>query len=192
MLPQDIAKAYHKLIVLLKQNLSAKATASQAASGSKDPSSVVAMTLDLLALLLPYLPSSEASALFESCLSKELLESKDNAVQKRAYKILAKLMEAGQVSIDAQSVLQQLDGFLDGLSPAAKKVCFNLAYPLRTSHNNSFRIVSLFSVNLSRKSRQPTCISSLRLYLRQFWELRNHPKKRGLLHSILSSPWAVK
>lgn len=90
------------------------------------------MTLDLLALLLPYLPSSEASALFESCLSKELLESKDNAVQKRAYKILAKLMEAGKVSIDAQSVLQQLDGFLDGLSAAAKKVCFTLAYPLRT------------------------------------------------------------
>lgn len=80
------------------------------------------MTLDLLVLLLPYLPSAEASALFESCLSGELLESKDNAVQKRAYKILAKLMEVGKVSVDAQSVLQKLDGFLDGLSPAAKKV----------------------------------------------------------------------
>ena len=80
------------------------------------------MTLDLLVLLLSYLPSAEATALFELCLSKDFLESKDNAIQKRAYKILAKLVEAGKVSIDAQSVLQQLDNFLDGLSPAAKKV----------------------------------------------------------------------
>lgn len=55
-------------------------------------------------------------------MSKDLIESKDNAVQKRAYKILAKLVEAGKVSVDAQSVLQRLDSFLDGLSPAAKKV----------------------------------------------------------------------
>jgi ribosomal RNA-processing protein 12 len=125
---KDIAKAYYKLVALLKQNLSAKAAAPQAAGGSKNPDSVVAMTLDLLVLMLPYLPVTEAQALFETCLSKEILESKDNAVQKRGYKILAKLMEGGKVTTDAQAVLQKLDGMLEGLNSAAKKVllsCFS-------------------------------------------------------------------
>lgn len=84
------------------------------------------MTLDLLVLMLSYLPANEAQALFENCLSKEILESRDNAVQKRGYKILAKLMEGGKVSVDAQAVIEKLDNFLDGLSPAAKKDRFTL------------------------------------------------------------------
>lgn len=83
------------------------------------------MTLDLLVLLLPYLPTAEAQALFESCMSKEILESKDNAVQKRGYKILGKLVEGGKVPIDSQVVIEKLDGFLDGLSSAAKKVRYS-------------------------------------------------------------------
>lgn len=123
---KDIAKAYYKLVALLKQNLSAKSSAPQAASGSKDPDSVVSMTLDLLILMLPYLPGNEAQALFDNCLSSAILESSDNAAQKRGYKILAKLAESGKVTVDAQATLEKLDGFLDGLSPAAKKDRFTL------------------------------------------------------------------
>ena len=105
------------------------------------------MTLDLLVLLLPYLPLVEATALFELCLSKELLENKDNAAQKRAYKILARLTEAGKISIDAQSVLQQLDNFLDGLSSAAKKVCWCETSMKRSFIDAYLRIVSRFLPN---------------------------------------------
>lgn len=90
------------------------------------------MTLDLLVLMIPYLPPNEASALFESCLTKEIVESKDNAIQKRGYKILAKLVETGKVTVDAQSVLSKLDGFVDGLASAAKKDRFVLLSQLVT------------------------------------------------------------
>lgn len=80
------------------------------------------MSLDLILLTLPYLSSTDANSLFALCLSTEILESKDNAVQKRGYKILGKLIESGKIQIDAQAVLQQLDKLLDGLSSAAKKV----------------------------------------------------------------------
>jgi ribosomal RNA-processing protein 12 len=80
------------------------------------------MTLDLLVLILPYLSASDGAALFDICLSTQITESKDNAVQKRGYKILAKLVELGKVSPDPQQVLQQMDSLLEGLTPAAKKV----------------------------------------------------------------------
>ncbi|EKM54256.1 uncharacterized protein PHACADRAFT_257981 [Phanerochaete carnosa HHB-10118-sp] len=123
---KDVAKAYYKLVALLKQNLGSKSSASQVVGSHKDPDNVVSMTLDLLVLMLPYLPANEAQALFENCLSKAILESNDNAVQKRGYKILARLMEGGKVSVEAQATLEKLDSFLDGLSPAAKKDRFTL------------------------------------------------------------------
>jgi hypothetical protein len=89
--------------------------------------------LDLLVLILPYLSPSDGAALFDICLSTQITESKDNAVQKRGYKILAKLVESGKVSPDPQQVLQQMDSLLEGLTPAAKKVyrllLCNLASP---------------------------------------------------------------
>jgi ribosomal RNA-processing protein 12 len=93
--------------------------------------SITATTQDLLLLLIPYLPAVDAIALFQKCLSTEILGSKDNGVQKRGYKILAKLTENGKVVIDTETVLRRLDELSDGLSPAAKKVsstpCHHLA-----------------------------------------------------------------
>ena len=79
------------------------------------------VTQDLLLLVLPYLSAEDASALFNMYLSGEVLESKDNGVQKRGYKTLARLVESGKVDIDAAAVLKKLDGVVDGLSAAAKK-----------------------------------------------------------------------
>lgn len=62
------------------------------------------------------------SALFQLCLSSEILCAKDNAIQKRAYKILTKLTESGKMTIDAEIVVKQLDALSDGLTSAAKKV----------------------------------------------------------------------
>lgn len=83
---------------------------------------MTATTQDILILLLPHLAPSDGTALFQLCLSSEVLGCKDNGVQKRGYKILAKLVEGGKVPVDAEPVLRQLDQLVDGLTPAAKKV----------------------------------------------------------------------
>ncbi|THH02095.1 hypothetical protein EW026_g741 [Hermanssonia centrifuga] len=97
---KEIGKAYRKLVDLLKQNMaiSAKADGPHTSSGQRS-----------LAVSLP-----------------EVLESRDNAVQKRGYKILGKLLESEEVKIDAQTIFQKLDSLVDGLSPAAKKDRFAL------------------------------------------------------------------
>jgi len=106
---------------LFKQNL-AKSQVCPVNNVPDDSGSVTAVTQDILILLLPYLSSTDATALFQECLSSEILVSKDNGVQKRGYKILAKLVDSGKVAVDAETVLSQLDGFTEGLAPAAKKV----------------------------------------------------------------------
>ncbi|KAH9951521.1 ribosomal RNA-processing protein 12 [Amylocystis lapponica] len=117
---QEITKAYHKLVDLFKQNL----IKSQAAKD--DSGNIAAVTQDLLVIVLPHLSSVDATALFEICLSGEVLGSKNNGVQKRGYKILAKLAESGKVVVDNEAVVQKLEKQLDGLASAAKKDRFHL------------------------------------------------------------------
>lgn len=124
-LHQEVANAYQKLAALLKQSL-AKSAAGQVHPILPEQSSPTTMSLDLILLTLPYLSSADANSLFTLCLTTEILEAKDNAVQKRGYKILGKIIESGKIQIDAEAVLKQLDKFLDGLSSAAKKVCCNV------------------------------------------------------------------
>lgn len=95
---------------------------------SSEAGSATAMTQDILILLLPYLSQADATALFETCLTPEVLSGKDNGVQKRGYKILAKLMESGKIDVDVGVVLQKLDKLLDGLTSAAKKVRIAFSY----------------------------------------------------------------
>ena len=101
---------------LLKQNLP-----KHQALNAKD-NGVASTALDLLLLVLPYLSTEDGSALFDICVSSEVTQCADNAVQKRGYKILSKLIEHGKVTPDASAVLLELDKATEGLSPAAKKV----------------------------------------------------------------------
>ena len=84
------------------------------------------VTQDLLLLVLPYLSPEDATALLNMYLGSDVLESKDNGVQKRGYKILARLVESGKVDVDAAAVLKKLEGLVDGLAAAAKKDRFHL------------------------------------------------------------------
>ncbi|KAI0088037.1 NUC173-domain-containing protein [Irpex rosettiformis] len=118
---KEIVKAYQKLVSLLKQNLTSGPSQTQ---GGKD-NSVTAMTLDLLVIILPHLSPVDGQELFEICLANEITESKDNAVQKRGYKILGKLIEHNKASSDPQQVLQKMDSLLGGLASAAKKACLD-------------------------------------------------------------------
>ncbi|KAH8107256.1 ribosomal RNA-processing protein 12 [Cristinia sonorae] len=125
---EEVTKAYQKLIVLLRENVNK----APPAFGPKETESITAMTLDILIILLPHLSITDATALFEACLSSDLLESKDNGVQKRGYKILTKLVSVGKVDIDAADVLQRLEQTVDGLAPAAKKDRMSLLSSLVT------------------------------------------------------------
>jgi ribosomal RNA-processing protein 12 len=80
------------------------------------------MTQDLLLLLLPFFPSVDSLALFELCISPQVLEDKHTDVQKRGYKTLGKLIESGKVTLDAETVIRQLESAADSLTAAAKKV----------------------------------------------------------------------
>ncbi|KIJ68150.1 hypothetical protein HYDPIDRAFT_83324 [Hydnomerulius pinastri MD-312] len=120
--PQEISKAYRKVVELFRQNLQKLANAPDAQQGG----SLTAMTQDLLILLLPFLEAPDVSSLFQTCLAEEVLCCRDNGVQKRGYKTLAKLLSGGKVQIDSLVTFHQLDGFATGLSPAAKKDRFVL------------------------------------------------------------------
>ncbi len=87
---------------------------------------MTAVTQDLIMLVLPYLSNEDATALLKTCLASDVLESKDNGVQKRGYKILARLVESGKVEVDAAAILKKLEGLVDGLAAAAKKDRFHL------------------------------------------------------------------
>jgi ribosomal RNA-processing protein 12 len=111
---------------LFNQNLKT----SRNARGSTDGSSTISMTLDILVLLLPYLSTQDVSELFDAIFSEEVLVNPNNAVQKRAYKILARLVEGGKLPIDAERLFKRLDELSDGLSPAAKKVILTISWNL--------------------------------------------------------------
>lgn len=115
--PLEISKAYRKVVELFQQNLQTFT----AAPDVQQNAHVTIMTQDLLILLLPCLEAQEMSSLVQICTTNEVLCCKDNGVQKRGYKVLAKVLSSGKVETDAPATLQQLDLFTTGLSPAAKK-----------------------------------------------------------------------
>ena len=116
---------------LFKQNI-VTLQASPASHSANDNGNLTAMTQDLLILLLPYVLSDDASTLFQLYLTADVLSCKDNGVQKRGYKILAKIVESGKVTMDAEAVLRLLDSLGDGVVSAAKKVILILRIPQGT------------------------------------------------------------
>ena len=96
------------------------------------------MTLDILVLLLPYLSTQDASGLFDAIFSEEVLVNPDNAVQKRAYKILARLVEGGKLPIDVERLFKWLDELSDGLSAAAKKVILTISFNLKCNSHGLY------------------------------------------------------
>ncbi|CDO72515.1 hypothetical protein BN946_scf184980.g56 [Trametes cinnabarina] len=123
--PKEVTQAYKKLVALFKQNL-AKAQNFHQPNKNQASDSMTVVTQDLLLLILPYLSSEDATELFQLYLRTDVLESRDNGVQKRGYKTLARLVESGKVQIDAAAVFKKLEGLVDGLAAAAKKDRFHL------------------------------------------------------------------
>ncbi|KAF8335881.1 uncharacterized protein EI90DRAFT_2912815 [Cantharellus anzutake] len=99
--PSDAETMYNKLLEMLQTSL--QDTAPQ--SGDIPLSHT---SLDLILLLLPHLPPPLSSALLEKACSKDLLESKDRGVQKRAYRILARSIESVSVIRDDSVAIERL------------------------------------------------------------------------------------
>lgn len=72
--------------------------------------------------------------LFDFLLNSDVLNCKDNGVQKRGYKILTKGIESGQFDVDVESTLKRIEKLADGLIVVAKKVC---GPSLRKNHCNT-------------------------------------------------------
>ncbi|KAF5393513.1 hypothetical protein D9757_000788 [Collybiopsis confluens] len=121
---QEIHGAHEKVVALLRENIG-KVT-SAAGKPVNDEESTVVTALDLILLILPYLSSVDRTALFSICLSPAILCAKDNAIQKRGYKVLTKLIFVGKMTLDAEAVIRELDALSDALNSAAKKDRFNL------------------------------------------------------------------
>lgn len=119
---KDVSKAYLNVVELFKQNLQKFINAPDVQQNAN----VTAMMQDLLIILLPFLDMSDIASLFRVCLAEEVLSCKDNGVQKRGYKLLAKSIRSGKLQVDVLETLRTLDSFVTGLSPAAKKDRFVL------------------------------------------------------------------
>jgi hypothetical protein len=89
---------------------------------------VVIMTQDLLQVLLPFLGDGDSQSLFELSSAEGVLENKDTGVQKRGYKILSKLVDGGKIQLTPENLIQELESKVEGVSAAAKKVCYILDY----------------------------------------------------------------
>jgi ribosomal RNA-processing protein 12 len=116
---QEIAKAFEKVTTLFKDNLTDALPMTQ---DDKQAGRIPTTAQDILLLLLPFLSPSASAALFELCLTNEVLGGKDGGLQKRGYKILTKLVESKKVVTDPEVILRQLEEFVPNLAPAAKKV----------------------------------------------------------------------
>lgn len=120
--PQEVSKAYGKVAELFRQNLQKLVRVSDV---QQSPATTT-MVQDLLILLLPFLDTSDINSLFRVCLTEEVLACRDNRVQKRGYKLLGKSVASGKLHVDVLGTLRQLDSFVIGLSPAAKRDRFVL------------------------------------------------------------------
>lgn len=118
---QEIAKAFKRVYDLLKKNLSIYKSKPHHGNAPEGVA-VLQATEDLLLLLLPYLSKTDGNALFAICISPEMLGHWDGGVQKRCYRLLARLVEGGRATIDAEAAMKQLLDQAQSVAPAAKRV----------------------------------------------------------------------
>ncbi|THH08369.1 hypothetical protein EW145_g2754 [Phellinidium pouzarii] len=131
---KEITKTCHKVVGMFKTNLGKMSSISTNA-GTEQRTTVAAMQ-DILVILVPYLSSKDARGVFDLCLSREVLTSADNGVQKRAYKLLGRLVQIGKVNVssEVEELYIKMDEVADDALAAAKKVVYSLIHPLLISN----------------------------------------------------------
>jgi ribosomal RNA-processing protein 12 len=83
--------------------------------------------LDLLIIFVPNLPATQSAALFTATATPTMLEHHDATVQKKSYRLLKRLIEAGHVSqlVNGEALEQfvvKLNEVGGGVGPGAQRV----------------------------------------------------------------------
>lgn len=83
--------------------------------------------LDLLIIFVPNLPAAQSAALFTATATPTMLEHHDATVQKKSYRLLKRLIEAGHVSqlVNGEALEQfvvKLNEVGGGVGPGAQRV----------------------------------------------------------------------
>ena len=81
--------------------------------------------LDLLIIFIPHLAAAQSVALFTATATPTMLEHGDATVQKKSYRVLKRLLEAGKLSLSAQDLeafVEKLNAVGVGVGPGAQRV----------------------------------------------------------------------
>lgn len=111
---KDVIETYNTVATHLSQNLGN----SQAPAPGASPISHT--MLDLLIVFVPHLPPAQSASLFTATSTKDLLEHEDATVQKKAYRLLKRLLEAGQLGAAGSG--DKLHEFVERLNEVATQV----------------------------------------------------------------------
>ena len=124
-----MTKTCRKVVDMFKSNLKKMTTASNSNGNANDEQNgIVASMQDILILLIPYISEKDANTVFDLCLAPEVLKNRDNGVQKRAYKLLGKIVATGKLTIDGEDLFVKMDEVADDTLSAAKKVGVETAF----------------------------------------------------------------
>jgi ribosomal RNA-processing protein 12 len=142
---QELSNTFKKVSTMLTQNL--KAT----------PTPLTHTTLDLLVLLIPHISPTDGTKLFTIVFTDNAIASPDGTVQKKAYRILARLVERGIVdglqesdgkNFRVESVFARCVEITSNVNVAAKRASFP-----RYSHSIFVLNITLGSSPIPRNAR---------------------------------------
>lgn len=199
----DINATYTKVVTHLGQALMVPFNKASSGAGPGQASPTSHTMLDLLILLVPFLPKESAQALFAHATGEKLIGSDDPAVQKKSYRVLARLIETKKVLVGGEGIEAFVKRLADGgevVAAAARRV--SLTYRTRWPSSSSqadwtlrcvhCRIEFFFSPSSFQSSLPINFILSPRSSLRPFWPPRRSTKRHETPLLILLSSWVTR
>ncbi|WWC96369.1 hypothetical protein V866_003236 [Kwoniella sp. B9012] len=117
MTEKDIIETYNTVTTHLSTNLH---TTQPPSAGASPISHTM---LDLLIIFVPHLPPAQSQALFNAASQGTMLEHKDATVQKKAYRLLKRLLEAGKLdkTRNIEEFVKKLSEAGGGVGPGAQR-----------------------------------------------------------------------
>lgn len=200
---EDVTATYEKVVGHLGEALQAPVVKPTPGAPAASPTSHT--MLDLLVIIVPFLPAPAARALFAhaSAAEAKLIGSNDPAVQKKSYRILARLLETGKVTLagaELEAFVARLRDGTEVVSAGARRVRSLSTSPARafvgpelTSITCRFalrRTASSSSPSSCPASRRTSSTSSLTLRPRPSSAPRRSTRRRATPRSTSSSSWA--
>lgn len=119
MTKEEVSKTFTKIVTMLDQSLPTLVPARDREVGPGSVPPIPHTMLDLLILLVAYLdPTQEGSKLFEMICDDKLLACRDAGLQKKTYRLLARLMAGKQ----GKQILQVSEGKAERLQELLQKL----------------------------------------------------------------------